>query len=39
MKEINNLDIIITKGVLFSEKKVKKSYITANGLKNFIIAS
>ena len=38
MKEINNLDITITKGALFSEKKLKKTYITANGLKQFITA-
>ena len=38
MKEINNLDITIIKGALFSEKKLKKTYITANGLKQFITA-
>ena len=40
MKDVNNLHITIIKGVLFPEKKLnKKSYITVNGLKNFITAS
>ena len=39
MKDINNLDIINTKGTLISEKKLKRTYITANGLKKFITAS
>ena len=39
MTGINNLGITITKDALFSEKKLKKTYITANGLKNLITAS
>ena len=35
MKEINNLDIIITKGVLFSEKQLERTYTTVHGQKNF----
>ena len=39
MKDINNLDITITKGALFSENILKKTYTTVNGLKNLITAS
>ena len=39
MKDINNLDIINTKGTLISEKKLKRTYIIANGLRKFITAS
>ena len=31
MIEINNIDITITKGALFSEKKLKKAYTIAHG--------
>ena len=35
MKEINNLDITITKGALFSEKKLERTYTIVHGQKIF----
>ena len=31
MKEINNIDITITKGALLSENKLKKTYTITHG--------
>ena len=39
MKDIKHLYITITKGALFSENKLKKTYVTSNGIKNSITAS